>query len=395
MGIQAKAGGMMPQKHANPNTKTLNIFVFIILLIGTVVGVLIYYSAPLDHHWMEGPSIAVMVAFMPLTAISYLHFRLPRKRDEFDNIVEALGARNYSSEVSNVMFEQSDVQSDYLLPVGFVTVFCTLGFYILLVKNGNVLFTGTAWIADASDLYRDAISESKEYRRGVVAIGMAFLGAYIWSIQYIFRRMITLDLPPGAFYSVGSRMVYSSFLAVILQHFIVKAGMDLVSNQLVAISFLIGIFPDRALAFMKEKLGKMFKRPNLATQALPLEMLEGINAFHKARLVELGIDNVQNLAQASLLELILKTPFKPRVLIDWMAQARLCLEFKSNSEAIRSAGVRTILDFQETCEQSDLIAVLASSSGLSEDLIRTVYNNNKDEVSITRLRDAYDRLNVI
>lgn len=385
----------MPQQHAKPSTNTLNTFVFIILLIGTAVGVLIYHGAPADHHWMEGPAIAVMVAFMPLTAISYLHFRLPRKQDEFDNIVDALGVRDDISELSSVIFEQSDVKSDYLLPVGFVSVFCTLGFYILLVKTGNVLFTGTAWIADASDLYSNAISESREYRRGVVAIGMAFLGAYIWSIQYIFRRMITLDLPPGAFYSVGSRMMYSAFLAVIVQHFIAKTGIDMVSNQLVAISFLIGIFPDRALAFMKEKLGKMFKRPNLATQTLPLEMLEGINAFHKARLVELGIDNVQNLAQASLVELILKTPFKPRVLIDWMAQARLCLEFKANTEAIRSAGVRTILDFQETCEQPELIAVLARGSGLSEDLIRTVYNNNKDEVSITRLREAYDCLNVI
>ena len=47
-------------------------------------------------------------------------------------------------------------------------------------------------------------------------------------------------------------------------------------------------------------------------------MLEGITQFHKVRLSELGIENIQNLVKASLVELILKTPYKPRQIIDWI-----------------------------------------------------------------------------
>ena len=123
--------------------------------------------------------------------------------------------------------------------------------------------------------------------------------------------------------------------------------LNLLADQLIPVSFLVGIFPERALSWMKESLGRAFRKKASSAHALPLEMLEGISSFHKARLSELGIDNVQNLAQASLMELILKTPFNPRVLIDWMAQARLCMEFKDQTSKIRQAGIRTIFDLLE------------------------------------------------
>jgi hypothetical protein len=169
----------------------------------------------------------------------------------------------------------------------------------------------------------------------------------------------------------------------------------MLNRQIMTVSFFVGIFPDRALAWMKDGLGRIFAEKSDAAASLPLEMLEGISGFHKARLGDLGIDNVQNLAQSSLMELILKTPFEPRVIIDWMAQARLCLEFKDKTKYIRGAGVRTIFDLQEIAEDETLLKQLAINAELEESYIRTVCKANEDEDSIKNLRDAYNKLNVI
>ncbi len=380
--------------------RTLPLIALVIAIV--LVGLLTIYLDR-DGHWMQGPAIAILVVFMPLTAISYLHFRLPRKQEEFKAIKKVLRSENSELETFSIDLEQEDASADYLLPIFFVSFFSGLGFYILFSNNAAVLFNGMEWVEAGVDEIPPGnkdirLIDTEKFRRGVIAISMSFLGAYIWSIQYIFRRMMTLDLPPGAYYSVGSRMVYSVFLAVVLQHFIsgsVEAADKVLTGQLIAISFLVGIFPERALAWMKESLGHIFARKSIAAKPLPLEMLEGISSFHKTRLSELGIDNVQNLAQASLMELILKTPFGPRVLADWMAQARLCIEFKEDVIKIRGAGVRTILDLLEIDTDESLLEAVAANSGVELSLIKTICHANRDEQSIKRLRRAYDLLNMI
>jgi len=375
---------------------TARIFYWLIALLALTVGLAaIMAYGEQNSHWMEGPAILIMISFMPLTALTYLHYRLPKKQQEFDVIKDAFHAHNNEPEDFAIILQRSDHAADYVVPIFFVSIFSILGFSILFSNSATVLFNSNHWISTSQELFH-----TPEYRRGIVAIGMAFLGAYIWSIQYIFRRMVTLDLPPGAYFSVGTRMIYSSFLAVIFQFVLPKIESGTVmhiNSQIVVISFLIGIFPDRALSWMRESIGQIFSHPKQAADELPLEMIEGISGFHKARLYELGIDSVQNLAHASLMELILKTPFKPRVLVDWMAQARLCLEFKENTNAIRGAGVRTMLDLLEVLGDDDETRLneLAENSGVNISLIRTVYIANQHEKSLKRLHKAYDVLNIV
>ena len=75
------------------------------------------------------------------------------------------------------------------------------------------------------------------------------------------------------------------------------------------------------------------------------------------------------------------------VVADWMAQARLCLEFRGNVNKVRSAGVPSILDFQEIAEEG-LLEDLANRSKLDITLLEAVYCANKDEKLISRLRAA-------
>lgn len=385
------------------NINTRHLFIFCIAIVACGIGgtaVSLYNGT----HWMEAPGIAIMVLFMPMTAISYLHYRLPKKQEEYNQVKSILSTSGNSSELFSLISNPEETSTDYLLPIFFVTFLSFLGFYILFSNLAVVLFNGMAWVELAANKSSALAAsgtalhmhDTESFRRSLVATGMAFLGAYIWSVQYVFRRMMTLDLPPGAYYSVGSRMIFSIFLAVIFQHFMAGAGPDFeFGNQLIVVSFLIGIFPERALTWLREQFAVIFVRKKNMANPLPLEMIEGVSNFHKARLQELGIDNVQNLAHASLMELMIKTPFRPRTLVDWMAQARLCQEFKENTTAIRSAGIRTILDLQEAADDAERVKSIAENAGVKLSVIETVIRTNSQEESLNRLRKAYDALNLV
>lgn len=384
-------------EHAN-KTKALSLLVNIIIIVGMACSVTMMFVSVQSEagvvHWLVPLGIATLVVFMPLTAISFLHYRLPKKQKEFNDILESLSSTEHGVEVDSFVVDSEYKSSDYFLPVLFVTLFSTIGFYILLGGNAQVLFKAMAWVELVQGSADDMVVKGEvAYRTSLVACSFAFLGAYVWAIQYIFRRMVTLDLPPGAYYSVATRLVFSSFLILIYSHF-TYSNEQILSSSLPLIAFLTGIFPERLLNWLKEASGNIFSSNAKMAHDLPLDMIEGIDSFHKARLSELGVDNVQNLAHASLVELIIKTPFAPRIIVDWMAQAKLCQEFKDNVNSIRTAGVRTILDFQEVAE-ADLLAPLAQRSELDITLLEAVYCSNKHEKSILRLRDAYDRLSLI
>ena len=384
-------------EHVN-KTKALSLLVNIIIIVGMACSITMMF-VPIQSeagvvHWLVPLGIATLVVFMPLTAISFLHYRLPKKQKEFNDILESLSTTEHGVEVDSFVVDSEYKSSDYFLPVLFVTLFSTIGFYILLGGNAQVLFKAMTWVDLVSGSADDmAVKGEIAYRTSLVACSFAFLGAYVWAIQYIFRRMVTLDLPPGAYYSVATRLVFSSFLILIYSHF-TYSNDQFLSSSLPLIAFLTGIFPERLLNWLKEASGNIFSSNAKMAHDLPLDMIEGIDSFHKARLSELGVDNVQNLAHASLVELIIKTPFAPRIIVDWMAQAKLCQEFKDNVNSVRNAGVRTILDFQEVAE-ADLLVSLAQRSELDITLLEAVYCSNKNEKSILRLRDAYDRLSLI
>jgi len=160
------------------------------------------------------------------------------------------------------------------------------------------------------------------------------------------------------------------------------------------IAFIAGIFPQRALNYMTEYFKFSASKADKKAHELPLDMLEGITVFHKVRLSEMGIDNVQNLVKASLVELILKTPFKPRQLIDWMTQGRLCLQFKSDVKKLQDAGVRTILGFK-IIGDLDKLDELAEITNLDRNRLEIVYQIIKDGPAIDRLTKAKDCLHMI
>jgi hypothetical protein len=341
--------------------------------------------------WLLISGIAVLVSFFPLTVCSYRVFKLPKKQEEFKKIRKRLAENKIEDSSTFSIIDDKFRFGDYCLPLLFVTVFSILGFYVLFAKKADLLLSGIKLVQEDSP------------RAGMVAIGMAFLGAYVWSIRYIFVRLMTIDLPPGAFYSVGIRMVFATFVALVFYYFSLALpdetiGIPLPNQTLIkmtpVVAFITGIFPQRVLNYMVEYFKFSVSDSRKRAHELPLDMLEGITAFHKVRLSEMGIENIQNLVKASLVELILKTPYKPRQLIDWMVQGRLCLQFKSDVNKLRDAGVRTILGFK-IIGDSNKLDELGKLTNIDRKRLEIVYRIIKDGPVLDRLSKAKDCLHMI
>jgi hypothetical protein len=193
--------------------------------------------------------IIVLCSFFPFSVISFQKYRLPKKRREYERIREILGKDKDTGEgeTLQVLFQEEYKGSDYVLPVCFVTLFCALGFWVLFSDKPPIILTGIS-----AGGFGDTSSTALPYAHlSLVAMGMAILGSYVWSIQYIARRLINLDLSPGAYYSIGTRIIFATFVSLTFHHLIESMRPEARKEMLEllpVIAFFTGVFPPKSHA---------------------------------------------------------------------------------------------------------------------------------------------------
>jgi hypothetical protein len=130
----------------------------------------------------------------------------------------------------------------------------------------------------------------------------AFLGAYTFGIAMLFRRYSRSDMKPSAYAHFAIRII-SAIAITWTFMLIVPASKEVI---LVA-AFIIGFFPDTGLTaifeFIKNRNVIKNNIPSVA-EAFALDRLDGINIYHRSRLIDEGIENMENLAHAELLDAI-------------------------------------------------------------------------------------------
>jgi hypothetical protein len=216
-------------------------------------------------------------------------------------------------------------------------------------------------------------------------IVFAFLGAYVFSIGSLFRLYVCSDLRPKAYAHVCVRVVTAIALGWAISVIPVSCeslGKDrqtMESNQdpnravstqgtaqqsttpsrndgnapsggpsegafhswnstdlggyaSLLLAFTIGAFPSLGFAIIREFLRSRYRIRTWVPpykEQLPLHNLDGINMYQRARLLDEGIENIENLAHADLVELLLQTRFPVPTLVDWTDQAILHLHIRS------------------------------------------------------------------
>ena len=106
---------------------------------------------------------------------------------------------------------------------------------------------------------------------------------------------------------------------------------------------------------------------------------------HKERLMEIGIDNAQNLATASLTDLLIETPFGARMILDWIGQAKLLCYAKENMPLLRQAGIRTVFDLFKGNKSPEALREISEAVGLNTPLLQVIYGQILDDIGIKTL----------
>ncbi len=323
--------------------------------------------------------ILIISGFMPFTAVSFLTVMLKRKKKEFR---KALTEMDISTSRS---VEDTYSVSRFFLPVVFVTLICIVAISFFIYSHDlsadmkdNLLLTGAFFGEGRSDLMYQSMA----------VLSMAFLGGFLWSAQNIIRRMVAYDLSPNVYYSAGIRIILASVVALVLS-FIIGEGssQSIVSfrSSLGAISFLTGMFPERVLTYIINLYKRFVSPDELNEQVLSLYKIEGISLSHRERFGEIGIDNAQNLATASLTKLLIETPYGARQLLDWIGQAKLVCYAKENIDNLRQVGIRTVFDLIKVRQTRERLMEISEAVGINTPMLQVIHDQVVNDKGIQSL----------
>ncbi|WP_158892951.1 hypothetical protein [Amycolatopsis anabasis] len=197
----------------------------------------------------------------------------------------------------------------------------------------------------------------------------AFLGAYFFITQTLLRRFFQSDLRPSAYAAAVLRIIVA--LLVVAALYQVMGGIE-VHVQLV-VAFVVGLFPIVGLRALQRAAAVALRDavPSISPD-YPLTQLDGMNVWYESRLLEEGIEDLQSLTTANLVEVILHTRVPVSRIVDWLDQAHLYLRLgrtentrkerklaKDNPDVhlrqgtkdrdlLRNQGIRTATDYLKT-----------------------------------------------
>ncbi len=337
--------------------------------------------------------IVVLTLFMPFTAVSYYLVRRDVRRRQLREDCRALGL---DYEHYYHIYKRETRENHFLYAVCFTSIVTLLGLTAILLgmelglnKEPNLLLLGAFESRD-----RAAV---ETYQAGpLLFFGMAFLGAYLWGLQHILHRYHTSDLVPGVYYGLGTRMIFAAFIALMIYHMLPDLesssgdGGAVAGSFLPALAFMIGIFPQRALQYITDRINTIVRPREVKAQEIALELIQGISVNDRMRLSEEGIESCYDLASAEFVQLLFTTPFQPLELVDWQLQARLVLYFGNSIEELRLHGIRTISELKMLDDST--AQELAEKTSATKNVINVARIRAKEEGAIEFLECLRRRL---
>lgn len=192
------------------------------------------------------------------------------------------------------------VRTDSMFPVFLATALFAVCWTSVLWDPGFVVEPSSVW-----DVLR-----------------FAFLGAYAFVVQSLVRRFFQSDLRPSAYASAVLRLVFVLLTMAALHQLL--HGTD--ARTEAGIAFVVGFFPVIALQAL-QRMVATFLRVFIQqiTPDYPLNQLDGLNIWYESRLLEEGIEDMQSLVTANMIDVVLHTRVPVGRLVDWVDQALLYL----------------------------------------------------------------------
>ena len=149
-----------------------------------------------------------------------------------------------------------------------------------------------------------------------------FLGAYSFILQMLVRRFFQSDLRPAAYANALLRLIVVLILVSALYQILPQDN----PRSAAVIAFVIGFFPLAGMQAIQRLAATALRVavPSLSPP-YPLNQIDGLSVWYEARLLEEGIEDMQSLATANFVDVILHTRVPVSRLVDWVDQAHLYL----------------------------------------------------------------------
>jgi len=185
------------------------------------------------------------------------------------------------------------------------------------------------------------------------AITFGFLGAYLFITSDIVRRYFRDDIKAGAFVSAILRIISVVIMAHVVSLLPMFDGRALGSRagvMLEIVAFGLGFFPLRGLQLLRAATAPVARRVFPDEPRNGLDKLDGMTLWYESRFLEEGVEDLQTLSTASLVELMLRVRVPVQRLTDWIDQAVLLLHLGNDESLIKSLrrlGIRSACDLQD------------------------------------------------
>ena len=166
------------------------------------------------------------------------------------------------------------------------------------------------------------------FRPDLSLVGYAFLGAYVFTLFHVIRGYQRRDLHPKSYNTVVVRILGAYVMALVVSVVWDGPGAEVMM-------FFVGFMPQSALVWLREKLSQRHRLWGAVPleELAPLTELEGIDLYDRTRLAEEGVNNIEALAHADIVDLMSTTRIAAAELVDWADQAILYLRVGGDAGA--------------------------------------------------------------
>ncbi|WP_237481156.1 hypothetical protein [Lichenibacterium dinghuense] len=213
----------------------------------------------------------------------------------------------------------------------------------------------------------------------------SFAGGLLFTMRAFKQAVNNFDMSPLSLVGAIVNLTFGPAVALLLVFSILKvpdafgrdSGTALFPLVLVT-AFAAGYYPEVAIRqLMRLSRLRGYKKFDATLynefKAIPVDVIDGIDAEIRARLSDYHIDSVQNLATANPLMLFVETPYGVYEIMDWVAQAQLCSSVGPQALLqLWNLGIRTIFDLERValdprCRDDTLTGQIGDILWSSED----------------------------
>ncbi len=316
--------------------RSFNIFLGLVLAFGAPALAILHVRGRVWPHLPRSPEVdlglvllwlfAGMASVLPAALFLFFHRqKVPTLRHNFLCDVVRLDPNVQTTEDAETAFD-SLIRDVYGTGTGGATPGRRLPMLAATgVISGLWIWTLVPDLREADDVREMLLPEAD-------VVTFAFLGAYVFAINLLFRRYARADLGPKVYTHIIVRVFAAIASTWVLSYAPFARDPDgRPRAMMLLLAFFVGIVPETATAVVQDLL-QQWKAVGKAVPSIgedhPLSRLDGMTLYDRSHLLEVGIENIESLAHHNIVDIMLWTRIPTARLVDFVDQAILYLHLR-------------------------------------------------------------------